>query len=188
MIGHRLRRERRGGVYVPSPPQCLFSHCCSSCCMPSFRARRQGSQSHNNTFYRSSSQEPHPPLVTSMRSVTSPLGCSSQSTYHLVPPHRQTTRSLASCLPTRLILLLPWTPVWPSTLSPSSQSLMGPEALLVTTPRSDYHVGLADEYQSWLAQISMKVCSFYHDGCHTYASSGTFFTSPDFQTEDISYG
>ena len=31
----------------------------------------------------------------------------------------------------------------------------------------------------------MKVCSFYLDGCHTYASSGTFFTPLDFQTEDI---
>jgi hypothetical protein len=62
---------------------------------------------------------------------------------------------------------------------------MGLEALLVTTPRSDYHVGLADEYQLWLAQISMKVCSFYLDGCHTYASSGAFFTPPDFQNEDI---
>jgi len=56
----------------------------------------------------------------------------------------------------------------------------------VTTPRSDYHTGLADEYHLWLAQISTKVCSFYLDGCYTHANSGTLFTPPDFQTEDIS--
>ena len=41
----------------------------------------------------------------------------------------------------------------------SSQPLMGRGALLVTPLRSDCRTGLADEYQLWLAQISMKVCS-----------------------------
>ena len=59
-------------------------------------------------------------------------------------------------------------------------------ALLVTIPRSDYHVGPADEYHLWLAQISMKVCSIHVHGTMAHVSAGTIFVPQDFQTEDIS--
>ena len=63
--------------------------------------------SHDDPYSRSSNQEPHPLFIISMRTVTFPLGCSLQTMYHPVPPRRQTTHSLASCLPTRLISLPP---------------------------------------------------------------------------------
>ena len=59
-------------------------------------------------------------------------------------------------------------------------------ALSPITLRSDYHVGPADEYQLWLAQISMKVCSIHVHGTMTHVSAGTIFVPQDFQTEDIS--
>jgi len=95
MTGHRLRGERRSNVCVLSLPQRLFSHRCSSCCTCLSLAHRQGDLSHHDTFHRSSNQER--PLVcpASMRTVIFPLGCSSQTTYHPVPLHPQTTRSLA---------------------------------------------------------------------------------------------
>ena len=105
MTGHRLRGERRSKGRVLSLPQRLFSHCCQSCCTCLSLAHRQGDPSHHDTFHRSSNQERHPVISTSMRTVTFRHGCSSQTTYHPVPPHSQTTRSLASCLPARLISL-----------------------------------------------------------------------------------
>jgi len=56
----------------------------------------------------------------------------------------------------------------------------------VIIPRSDYLVGPVDEYRLWLAQISMKVWSFYLDGCDDSSCTGTVFTPRDFPTKDIS--
>ena len=56
----------------------------------------RGSRSRDDAFFRSSNQEPHPLFIPLMRTVTSPLGCSSRTTCRRVSPRPQTTRSLAS--------------------------------------------------------------------------------------------
>ena len=93
--GHRLRGECRSKGCVLSLPQRLFSHCCPSCCTWLSLAHRRGDLSHHDAFHRSSNQERPPAIPTSMRTVIFPLGCSSQTTYHPVPLHPQTKRSLA---------------------------------------------------------------------------------------------
>jgi len=56
----------------------------------------------------------------------------------------------------------------------------------VTTPQCDYHVGLAEMYRLWPAQILTKVGSYHVvDGLGAHANTGTIFIPPDFQTDDI---
>ena len=105
IVGHRLWGERRSNVHILSLPQRLFFHSCPSSCKP--YGYQGGVRSHSSKFHRYSNQERHPLSIISMRTVTFPLGCSSRTMYHPVPPHRQTTRSPASSLPASLRFLLP---------------------------------------------------------------------------------
>jgi len=62
---------------------------------------------------------------------------------------------------------LQWTPQWASKKSsPSVPSLMALGVFSVITPRNDYHLGRADKFHLWLAQISTKVgfFKFHVDG------------------------
>jgi len=78
IVGHRIWRERGSNVCIPSLPQRRFFNCCPSCCAPYSLAQR-GASSHDDTYHRSSNQEPHPLFFSSMPIVERPLGCSLQT-------------------------------------------------------------------------------------------------------------